>query len=75
MADPVHIRKCHVCGTINEDEKEPITKCSHCQKSLAPFFYFDDKVKVVLSDTHLRPPLMEGEFSPIHGLTVYWESL
>ncbi|MCB0407820.1 MAG: hypothetical protein KDD34_06415 [Bdellovibrionales bacterium] len=72
MAKELHYRKCHVCGTVNE-QANPIIKCSHCHKSLAPFFYFDDKSKVVPSDQLLRPPTIEGEFSPIHGLTVYWE--
>ena len=75
MASPIHLRKCHVCGTVNEQSEQPIKKCSQCNKSLAPFFYFDDETKVVLSDMHLRPPLVDGEFSPIHGLTVYWEQL
>ena len=75
MAENVHIRKCHVCGSVTEQKDEPIKKCSHCEKSLAPFFYFDDDSKVILSDMHLRPPLMEGEFSPIHGLTVVWDPI
>ncbi|MEO0335085.1 MAG: hypothetical protein AAF202_01735 [Pseudomonadota bacterium] len=74
MADQTHYRKCHVCGSVNEQEKEPVQKCHHCGKSLAPFFYFDDKYKVILSDMHRRPPVIIGEYLPIHGLTAYWES-
>lgn len=75
MADNVHFRKCHVCGSISEKSEEPVKKCSKCEKSLAPFFYFDDHTKVTLSDMHLRPPLLDGEFLPIHGLTVVWDPI
>lgn len=74
MAEQTHFRTCHVCGKTSHQEKDPIQKCQHCGKSLAPFFYFDDKYKVILSDTHKRPPVVKGEYLPIHGLTVYWES-
>lgn len=74
MKEPIHYRRCHVCGSVNMKDGDPVDRCSHCNKSLAPFFYFNDRFKVVLGDETLRPPMMEGEYSPIQGLTAYWES-
>ena len=33
------IKKCHVCGHINEAQKEP-EKCTKCEKSFLPLNYF-----------------------------------
>lgn len=70
---PVHFRKCHVCSHLNE-ASSPILRCSGCNKALSPFFYFDEKAIRPASDLQLRPLPLKGEYSPIQGLTVYWES-
>ena len=68
-----YLRKCHVCGHVNESHDE-VDRCLHCKKPLAPFFYFKSKEIIPLSDYQLRPQLMEGQYLPIRGLTAYWES-
>jgi len=70
----IHFRRCHVCGTVNSCEAEPVINCSDCGKSLAPFYYFDERFIIVASDLNIRSPLLDNEYSPIQGLTVYWES-
>jgi hypothetical protein len=49
-------------------------KCSGCGKAWARFRYFDDRFTPILSDRLLRPQPLHGEWEPINGLTVYWES-
>jgi hypothetical protein len=73
MIRETHFRQCHLCGTLNESEDGKVERCECCGKSLAPFFYFDDRLAAIPGDGTLRPPLMENEYSPILGLTAYWE--
>lgn len=73
MKKPVHFRRCHICGHVNEHAR-PIQKCGNCNKSLAPFYYFDEKFIPVLSDFNMRPPSIQGAYGPIQGLTAYWET-
>ena len=74
MEHPAHYRRCHHCGYLNVKKDVPSTHCSDCHKSLAPFYYFDDRFTIVNGDATLRPPRLEGEYNPIQGLTVYWEN-
>ncbi len=75
MERPLYFRRCHICGGVTEREgHKPIDYCDHCGKPMARFHYFDDRVTPVISDRTLRAPELPGEFSPLHGLTVYWES-
>jgi hypothetical protein len=74
MADSLYIRRCHVCGDMNES-KEDIVKCESCRKSLLPFYYFDKKKLAEFSDDKGRPfdgRDKESGYGPIRGLTVYW---
>lgn len=79
-----HIRRCHVCGEVNESEGSAVHKCGHCGKHLAPFYYFDESKLEGLTDQgpylsvwkQSKPPKgPSGEtFNPIWGLSTYWES-
>lgn len=83
-----HIRRCHICGEVNESEGAAVHKCGHCGKHLAPFYYFDESKLEGLTE---RGPYLstwkngvakpEGElfmvgetFNPIWGLSTYWEN-
>jgi len=74
MDKPVFFRRCHMCGETNHKEGDRIERCEHCGKSLAPFYYFDERLVSTLGDKSLRAIPLEGEYSPIQGLTAYWES-
>jgi hypothetical protein len=74
MEQPAHYRRCHICGHLNVQHAEPVLRCGQCTKNLAPFYYFDERFTVVPAEGMLRPPRLEGEYSPIQGLTVYWEN-
>jgi hypothetical protein len=70
-----HIRRCHVCGTVNELENAAIQKCSHCRKHLAPFYYFDESELKGVKDNQLEMSLWnhQGSYHPLWGLSTYWE--
>lgn len=70
-----HIRRCHVCGAVNESENAAIHKCSHCGKHLAPFYYFDESKLEGLEEAapHLSVWKKAQNFNPIWGLSTYWE--
>ncbi len=61
-----YFRRCHVCSTVTEQDKR-VERCHHCQKSLAPFYYFDEK-KIGENQQKIK----EGEIRPLIGLTAYW---
>ncbi len=74
MEHPAHYRRCHICGYLNVESAQPVAKCGGCSKSLAPFFYFDDRFTAVLGEGTIRSPRLPGEYNPIQGLTAYWEN-
>lgn len=75
----VHVRRCHVCGSVNECEKSLVQKCDGCGKTLAPFYYFDEslamglKTEAQYQSEYKSSALPHREYPPIWGLTVYWE--
>lgn len=76
QAGPLHIRRCHHCGTLNEAENHLVDRCQHCEKQLISFFYFDECKALGLPSLRkksqkTRLPL--DHYPPILGLTVYWE--
>ena len=69
----VLIKKCHICGHLNEGAEE-MQRCSHCNKSFLPLNYFS-KVHSDLSDNprHLFCHCNElAEEDIIRGLYVLW---
>ena len=73
MDNSVHFRRCHVCGALTEVSQSKVERCGSCEKSLAPFYYFDDRFVVIPTDSELREPYHASEYRPIRGLTAYWE--
>lgn len=71
----IHIRRCHVCGTVNEMENAAIHKCEHCRKPLAPFYYFNESELRGISDNKPEMSLWnhQGAYHPIWGLSTYWD--
>jgi hypothetical protein len=84
---PLHIRRCHICGTTNETESALVDKCSHCGKFFAPFVFFDEKEALELDDqgraeaaeimnnrlksNEWHHPI-KTQYPPLWGITVYW---
>ena len=76
----IHIRRCHVCGEVNESEGAAVHKCGHCGKHLAPFYYFDESKLEGLKEmgpyySTWKQSLFakDGTFNPIWGLSTYWQ--
>lgn len=67
------IRKCHMCGHIMGQEKEP-QKCEQCKKSFLPFNYFSKIHSKSNSDYEklysYGHEIHEEEM--VKGLTVIW---
>lgn len=72
MAESRFIRRCHICGATTE-ETHQVDRCGDCGKSIAPFFYFDEKRSATFSESLLRPPVLPGEYSPVLGVSVIWK--
>ncbi len=74
-----HIRRCHVCGHVNELNGQAVHQCSQCRKHLAPFYYFDESKLEGLHDmgfylsTWKESLLMPGTANPLWGLSTYWQ--
>ena len=83
----IHIRRCHICGKVNEKKNSFVKKCSGCGKALAPFMFFDDKTDfdpacrvtsglIDLDNVRLKSGSlydhMKTQYPPLWGITVYW---
>lgn len=75
-----HVRRCHVCGTVNESVNQAVHKCTTCGKHLAPFYYFDESQLLGLDvgDLHFSvmkvhdPQVQVETFKPLWGFSTYW---
>ncbi|MEK7357479.1 MAG: hypothetical protein AAB250_13590 [Bdellovibrionota bacterium] len=72
FASCVHIRRCHICGGITESDGQVVSKCGHCGKAMAPFYFFNEAETAPATDSELRPPSIPGDRSPVRGLTAIW---
>lgn len=70
-----HIRRCHVCGTVNESVNSAVQKCSQCKKYLAPFYFFEEHKLDGIGDVslHLSTWKESSHYQPLWGLSHYWE--
>lgn len=77
----VHVRRCHICGRVSERGGEPVERCTHCGKHMAPYYFFDEQCVRVYSDVDPRPSedtlrrRPEGSADthrPVRGFTVIW---
>jgi hypothetical protein len=70
----LHIRRCHLCTGVTENEGAPVDKCLHCGKPMAPFYFFDELDVTPLSDAEVRveAQLKAGQRTPVRGFTAYW---
>jgi len=70
-----HIRRCHVCGTLNEHENSFTNRCDNCGKYFAPFYFFEEgDFKGVRDDElHLTVMKMKQGYHPLMGFSTYWE--
>ncbi len=69
------IRKCHVCGTVNESKSE-VSKCQKCNKSFLPLNYFSkihdhSNSQAIDESLFLTPDELAPE-DMIKGITVIW---
>lgn len=66
------IKKCHVCGKINESHQE-VQKCGGCAKSFLPLNYFH---KVHSKETSFKDLFCEShelhEEEMVKGICVIW---
>ncbi len=75
-----HVRRCHLCNTINMVEAAVVTKCGGCNKHFAPFLFFNEKAALGIEadPAHQRPKidnwehLIKAQYPPLWGLAVYW---
>lgn len=78
----VYIRRCHVCGCINESSKSSMSSCHHCGKHLVPFLFCpdvgSDLVKAAFgasskeTKAERHSSVLRSEYPPIYGISLYW---
>ncbi len=73
------IRRCHVCGTVNElKEVSPnervAHRCDSCGKHLAPFYFFEESELIGVGDNRLTMSLWKarGSYGPVWGIFALW---
>jgi len=69
-----HFRRCHLCQGITESVGAPVSRCMHCGKPMAPFYFFNEAEVAPWSEHGLRPDneCKPGERLPVRGFTAYW---
>lgn len=70
-----HIRRCHICGTVNEAESSAVHFCHSCGKHLAPFYYFDEsKLDGIEVDKLFSSKNKKAKsYRPLWGISCYWQ--
>jgi hypothetical protein len=77
----IHVRRCHLCGAVNEIEAALVSKCADCGKHFAPFLFFNERAALGLEVE--APPerepeigqwhdVMKAKYPPLWGIAVYW---
>ncbi len=80
MGRKVHVRRCHICGEVNEADGHLVEECSHCGKKLPAFFYFDESLAMGLktpeqaASEYKSSALPLREYPPLMGISVYWDT-
>lgn len=72
----LHIRRCHVCGSVSTTVNSYNQACDFCGKYFAPFYFFQEGQASGYGDTELvwsYWKLKEG-FHPLLGFSTYWEA-
>lgn len=77
MKNQIHIRRCHICDTITESEQALVSRCSGCQKSLAPFVFCETTYQFEmkeLSQTIFKKSNqgLKSIYPPLLGIALYW---
>lgn len=70
-----HVRRCHVCGTVNEVEGAAVHRCSDCGKHLAPFYFFEESRLEGVRDDQPEMSLWASSegYRPLYGFSTYWQ--
>lgn len=80
ISDVLYIRRCHVCGCVNESDKNLMSHCHHCGKYLVPFLFCSDVGSEMVQRESLpeRPEdiktssFLRKDYPPICGISLYW---
>ncbi len=84
----LHIRRCHICGHLNESDSAHVEQCSSCGKHLVSFLFCKDPgVEELTSDFRTSvdsstdvsmdkivspQSTLRSEYPPIYGISLYW---
>ena len=69
MGQQIYIRRCHICGGVNEAPTTSIDKCQHCQKHLAPFYFNKEELE---KSGNKKIEMSIIDYAPLKGLSVLW---
>ena len=73
----LHIRRCHVCGSVNECKGHLVERCQACNKALMPFLFCEstyeeqaiEMSKIVYSEEKSDIKVI---YPPLVGIALYW---
>lgn len=85
MKNSTHIRRCHVCGCVNEVKGSLVKQCSGCGRHLQPFYFFSEEkalelklerkesIRLSRTPSALTSALPLAEYPMLIGLTAAWD--
>ena len=73
----LHIRRCHVCGAVNESKGHVVERCTTCQKALMPFLFCESTYEEQALELSKDIYAQEGSqlkviYPPLVGIALYW---
>jgi uncharacterized protein Yka (UPF0111/DUF47 family) len=73
----LHIRRCHICGALNQRQNQVVDRCEHCHKALLPFMFCETSYDEQIIEMSKRVYEHEDEglkvvYPPLVGIALYW---
>jgi hypothetical protein len=72
-----HIRRCHVCDTVNECPGGEVDRCQSCHKFLAPFFFCESTYSTEITELSKaiftnKNKGLKSIYPPLMGIALHW---
>jgi hypothetical protein len=73
----LHVRRCHICNTVNESSEKCVDRCQNCNKALAPFVFcestYQHQIEKLSQQVFMNNTSgLKAIYPPLLGIALYW---